>query len=73
MKHVVFFITTSLFLSTLVFSSFYLDVSTVKFGDTNYIVYEFGPEYSLGQMLIGLTLTTYTSDFSAGTFYFGYP
>lgn len=74
MKHVVLlFITTSLFLSTLVFSSFYLDVSTVKLGETNYVVYEFGPEFSLGPMLIGLTLTTYTSDLSVGTFYFGYP
>jgi len=74
LKHVVLlFITTSLFLYTLIFSSFYLDVSTVKLGETNYIVYEFGPEFSLGPMLIGLTLTTYTSDLSAGKFYFGYP
>ncbi|ODN30042.1 hypothetical protein A4H02_07640 [Fervidobacterium thailandense] len=58
---------------TLVFASFYLDVSTVKVGETNYIVYEFGPEFNIGPVLIGLTLTTYTSDISTGTFYFGTP
>lgn len=56
-----------------VFSQFYLNVGTVKVGDTNYMVYEFGPEFTIGPVLLGITLRTYSSDLSTGQFYFGAP
>ncbi|MCX7653207.1 MAG: hypothetical protein N2Z58_00795 [Fervidobacterium sp.] len=60
-------------LTGVLFSQFYLNVGTVKVNDVNYMVYEFGPEFTIGPVLLGVTLQTYTSDLSTGQFYFGAP
>lgn len=58
---------------TSAFSQFYLNVSTVQVNSQTYMVYEFGPEFTLGPVLIGVTLTTYATDLTSGQFYFGTP
>ncbi|MEN3042408.1 MAG: hypothetical protein ABDH59_03780 [Fervidobacterium sp.] len=60
-------------LTGMLFSQFYLNVGTVKVNDVNYMVYEFGPEFTIGPVLLGVTLQTYTSDLSTDQFYFGAP
>lgn len=55
------------------FANFYLNVGTVQIGNDNYMVYEFGPEFSIGPVTLGFTLTTYATDLTTGNFYFGYP
>jgi hypothetical protein len=62
-----------LFVTTLTFSEFYLNVSTVNIGQENYMVYEFGPEFTVGPVTLGVSLTTYASDLTTGNFYFGTP
>lgn len=60
-------------LSTSIFSQFYMNVGTVQEGTQTYMVYEFGPEFTLGPVLLGVTLTTYATDITTGLFYFGTP
>jgi hypothetical protein len=55
------------------FADFYLNVGTVPIGNQNYMVYEFGPEFTIGPVTLGITLTTYATDLTTGQFYFGYP
>lgn len=72
MRKVIYFLVLVLF-SSLVFSEFYLNVSTVKIGQDNYMVYEFGPEFTVGPLTLGVTLTTYATDLTTGKFFFGAP
>jgi len=55
------------------FANFYLNVGTVSVGNQNYMVYEFGPEFTIGPVTLGITLTTYATDLTTGQFYFGFP
>lgn len=54
------------------FPNFFVDISTTQVDGKHYTVYEFGPEFTLGPVLIGFTLTTYP-DFDTGVFYYGRP
>lgn len=69
-KTVFFFV---VLFATLSFAEFYLNVGTVQIGNENYMIYEFGPEFTVGPLTLGLTLTTYATDLTTGSFYFGYP
>ena len=62
-----------LLFATLSFSEFYLNVGSLQIGSNNYMVYEFGPEFTIGPLTLGLTLTTYATDLTTGQFYFGAP
>ncbi|MEJ5257760.1 MAG: hypothetical protein WHS64_05880 [Fervidobacterium sp.] len=69
----VFVLISILFVAVYGFSDFYLNVGTLQIGNENYMVYEFGPEFTVGPLTLGITLTTYATDLTTGNFYFGYP
>ncbi|HCI28798.1 MAG TPA: hypothetical protein PKI14_00885 [Fervidobacterium sp.] len=74
MKNVlVFSLVVFTLFTTFGFAGFYLNVGSVQIGSDNYLVYEFGPEFTIGPLTLGLTLTTYATDLTTGQFYFGAP